>query len=332
MNLNLTRAARRVVPFCFLVMAAQAQATQVPGPLVDTGWLAKNLNNVVVLDARKDTRSFIHRSKAGGKIAGVQACGAKRGGGGVSGHIPGSALAPWNDYAPKKNGLHDELPSKQDFEKLMQQSGVNQDSAVVIAHRGAGAPNVGFATRLYWTLKYFGHDNVAVLDGGVTKWAAEKRKIEYGRTHPGKGNWKATAERRELVASLDDVQKALQQGGQVVDGMTPDLYMGLKYKKGVVAKPGHIPGTKNVPFDVLVDSGPKGATFYPKDQLAKVAHAMGVDNSKPLTTYCNTGHIASLTWFVNSELLGNSQTRVYDGSREEWAKDPARPMATFVVE
>ena len=326
------RALRRVIFLCFLAVAAHAQATQVPGPLVDTEWLSKNLKDVVVLDARKDTQSFIRKSGSG-EVAGVQACGAKGGGGSVSGHIPDSALAPWGEYAITKKGeLHDQLPAKADFEKLMRDSGVNQDSAVVISHLGEGAPNVGFATRLYWTLKYFGHDNVALLDGGMAKWAAEKRKVEYGRTRPKEGDWKATAERRELIATLGDVQKAVADGGQIVDRLPTDFYLGLKLKKGVVAKAGHIPGAKSLPFDVLVGGGPAGATFYPVDQLKQVAAALGVDNGKPLITHCNTGHIATLTWFANSELLGNKQARVYDGSMEEWAKDASRPVSAFVVE
>ena len=333
MHLNLNRAIRRVILFCFLAMVSQAHALQVPGPLVDTKWLADNLNNVVVLDARKNTRSFIRKSRGGGKIAGVQACGAKSGGGNVSGHIPGSALADWKVYAPTINGkLHDELPSKADFEQLMRDSGVNQNSAIVVAHRGEGPKEVAFATRLYWTIKYFGHDNVTLLDGGVAKWAAEKRKIEYGRTRPQQGDWKAGAERKELLATVGDVEKMVGEGGQILDPLSQDVYLGLKLKKGVVPKRGHIPGAKNMPFDVLVNSGPKGATLYPVEQLKKVAAAVGVDPSKPIITHCNTGHIASLGWFVMHELLDGKQTRVYDGSMEEWSADPSRPVSAFIME
>jgi len=101
------------VIFSVLGLAAfSAQAMQVPGSLVDTDWLAKNQKNVKILDARKNTQSFIRRGKGGGKVAGVQACGAKGGGGGkVFGHIPGSAMVNWKDYAPTKKGqLHDQLP------------------------------------------------------------------------------------------------------------------------------------------------------------------------------------------------------------------------------
>jgi len=316
------------------IAASSAQAIQVPGPLVDTQWVAQNRDNVVILDARKNTQSFIRRSKGGGKVAGVQACGAKSSGGGkVSGHIPGSALADWKVYAPTMKGkLHDELPSKKDFQKFMQDSGVNQNSAVIISHRGEGPKEVAFATRLYWTVKYFGHDNVALLDGGVAKWAAEKHKVEYGRTRPSKGNWKAGVERKGILATADDVQKAIAEGEQIVNPLSQDVYLGLKLKKGVVPKRGHIASAKNMPFDVLVNTSPKGASFYTLDQLKQIASAVGFDASKPVITHCNTGHIASLGWFVSYELLGNKQTRLYDGSMEEWSADPSRPVTAFKME
>lgn len=316
------------------MLTGSAHATQLPGPLVDTQWLAQHQADVVILDARKKPASFIRRSRAGGgKIAGVQACGAKAHGGKVSGHIPGSALAEWRLYAPTvKGGLHDELPSREAFEQLMQDSGVNQDSLVVISHRGEGPKEVAFATRLYWTLKYFGHNNVALLDGGVAKWAAEKRKVEYGRTRPNHGNWKAGAVNSGILATTDDVEKVVASGGQIMDPLPQDLYLGLKLKKGVVPKRGHIAGAKNVPFDLLVHTSPKGATLYGLEQLKAVAKAVGIDSSKPVVTHCNTGHIASLGWFVSSELLGNKQTRLYDGSMEEWSAQPGHAVTAFKME
>ncbi len=311
-----------------------AQAMQVPGPLVDTSWLANNQNNVVILDARKNTNSFIRRGKGGGKVAGVQACGAKSGGGGkVFGHIPGSTMVDWKAIAPTQKGqLHNELPGKQAFEKLMQSKGVNKGDAIVVSNRGQNAKEVAFATRLYWTIKYYGYDNVALLDGGTAKWAAEKRKVEYGRSKPGKGNWTAGAERRELLASIDDVQKAVDSKGQIIDPLPMPLYLGLKLKKGVVPKKGHIAGAKNMPFGVLVHGGPGGATFYSKPELKQVSSAIGIDPNKPAITHCNTGHIASLGWFVMSELLGDKQTRLYDGSMEEWSSDPSRKVVSFEME
>ncbi|MEN8174237.1 MAG: sulfurtransferase [Pseudomonadota bacterium] len=332
MRLHPTRALGRIILLCFLAIAAQAQAIQVSSPLVDTEWLAKNLDNVVVLDIRRDKNSFIRKSGGGGEIAGVQACGAKGGGAAVSGHIPDSALIEWKEIAVKAESggtqLYDMVPSKGDFEKLMQKSGVNKDSAIVVTNPGDAMPSVADGTRLYWTLKYFGHDNVALLDGGVAKWAAEKRKIDYGRTKPRKGDWQATAERRELMASLDDVQQAVQGGDtQLVDIRSPDYYLGLKYKSKKVAKKGHIPGAKNIPFMVLGKDSGKGTKLYGVEDLRRVAMELGIDPAKPVITHCNTGHLASSGWFVLHELLGNKDARLYVGSMNEWAADPARPVS-----
>ncbi len=318
---------------CLLGAALPLQAVELPGPLVDTQWLAEHLDEVVVLDVRRDPQSFIRKSGGGGEVAGVQACGAKGGGGGVSGHIPDSSLIAWKEIAVKdKRGsseLYDQVPSKEAFEALMRARGVSQDSAVVITHPGDGAPAVADGTRLYWTLKYFGHDQVAMLDGGVAKWADERRKIEYGRTKPGKGDWQATAERRELLANLDDVQRASTTGdAQLLDVRTQDYYLGLLHKSEKVAAKGHVPGAKNLPFNLYVKESGKGSIFYGTDELRRVSEQLGIATDKPTVVHCNTGHLASSGWFVMHELLGDSRSSLYDGSMNEWSADPARPVST----
>jgi thiosulfate/3-mercaptopyruvate sulfurtransferase len=146
MQPNLSRALGRLVLPCLLGAAFQLQAADLPGPLVDTQWLADNLDSVVVLDIRRDPQSFIRKAGGGGKVAGIQACGAKGGPVGVSGHIPGAALVEWKEIAVKeKTGsveLHDSLPTKAAFESLMRERGVNRDSAVVIANPGDGVAAV----------------------------------------------------------------------------------------------------------------------------------------------------------------------------------------------
>lgn len=322
----------RLVPLLLLLGAAPGHALEVPGPLVDTEWLANNLDKVVVLDVRRDANSFIRKPGGGGEVGGVQACGAKGAGGAVSGHIPGAALIEWKDLAVKQKAggkeIYDQVPDKAAFEKLMQESGVNADSAVIVVNPGDGAPAVADGTRLYWTLKYYGMDNIAVLDGGVAKWAEEKRKIEYGRAKPSKGNWQATAERKELLATLDQVQGASGSGSaQILDVRTPDYYLGLLNKADKVAAKGHIPGAKNLPFILYVKESPKGSTFYSTDEIKRIAQELGIDPAKPTITHCNTGHLASSGWFVMHEILGDQQASVYDGSMNEWATDPARPVS-----
>ncbi len=333
MHLHLTHAMRHVILLCLLAITTQAQATQVPGPLVGTKWLSKNMGNVVILDVRRNKQSFIRKSRGGsGEVAGVQACGAKSSGSKVSGHIPGSALVGWKEIAVKnKIGdtvLFDMVPDKGAFEELMQQSGVNKNSAIIVVSPSGSTPSVGDASRLYWTLKYYGHDNMAVLNGGVAKWAAEKRKIEYGRSRPNKGDWRAAAERSEMLATLDDVQKATQDGNaQILDIRPPQFYLGMKHQPKKAAKKGHIPGAKNLHHMVLVKGGKKWATLYGVKELKRVATELGVDPAKPSIFYCYTGALASTGWFVMHELFGNKSASLYIGSLNEWTADLARPVS-----
>jgi thiosulfate/3-mercaptopyruvate sulfurtransferase len=333
MQPNPFRALAGATLFLLTAASVHVHAVEVHGPVVDTEWLSQNLDQVVVLDVRRDPQSFIRKSGGGGEVAGVQACGAKGGGGGVSGHIPDSALIDWKSIAVKEKAgdveLYDQVPSKADFEKLMQDSGVSAGSAIVVANPGDTVPALADGTRLYWTIKYYGHDNVAVLDGGVAKWAAEKRKIDYGRTKPSKGDWQATTERREMVATLDDVQRASTSGGaQIVDIRTPEFYLGLTHKPEKVARKGHVPGAKNMPFLLIAKESGKGTKFYPTDELRRVSSELGIDPSKPAITHCNTGHLSSAGWFVLHELLGDQDVRMYVGSMNEWAADPSRPVST----
>lgn len=332
MNPTFCRALGGALSLYLLGTAAPAFAAQVPGPLVSTEWLAGNLKDVVVLDVRRDPQTFLRKAGGGGEVAGVQACGAKGAAGGISGHVPGSALVEWKEVAVKAKvgGVEvlDTVPDKAAFEALMQLNGVKQDSAIVVVNPGNDMSAVSDGARLYWTLKYYGHDNVALLDGGVAKWATEKRDVEYGRPKIEAGNWQAKAERRELLATLDDVKAASQSGSaQIVDIRTPEFYLGLTHKADKVAKKGHVPGAKNLSYLVLGKESDKGTTFYAVDDLRRVAGELGIDAGKPVITHCNTGHLAASGWFVMHELLGDKGARLYDGSMNEWAADPARPVS-----
>ena len=313
--------------------ALGALAADLPGPLVDTQWLADNRDAVVVLDVRRDPQSFIRKTSGGGEIGGVQACGASGGGAAVSGHISDSALIDWKEIAVTQKTddvtLKDMVPSQADFEQLMQRSGVSQDSLIVVTNPGDSGSTVADGTRLYWTLKYFGHDKVALLDGGVAKWAGDGHKIEYGRTKPKQGDWTAPGERPELLASLEEVQQAVAAGDtQVIDVRTPEYYLGLKHKAEKVAAKGHIDGAKNLPFLVYISENGKGSTFYPRTELQRITTELGIDSSQPVISHCNTGHLASSGWFVMHELLGDEDTQLYVGSMNEWAADPSRSVST----
>ncbi len=313
-----------MVLFSIGLLGSRAWAVQVPGPLVDPDWLAKHQNEVVILDVRKDIKSFTAKPKKGGKIAGMQSCGAKKGAGiQVAGHIPGAILVNFKNVRAKRTedgvDLIKLVPTKEEMEQLMRSHGVNDGDAVVIAMKGAGSKDVTFGTRLYWQMKYWGHDNVAILDGGTAAWAAAGYPLSRDKSKPQPGNWVARGPNTSILATTADVEKAIKDGTQLIDGRTEDFYLGSTYKKAYVYAPGHIPGAKNFPHPLLV-KGEVAATFEPADKLAKLMKAKGIDPKAPSITYCDSGHLSTGHWFVLHELMGNQQARLYDGSMHEWTK------------
>lgn len=301
-------------------------AIQVPGPLVDTDWLAEHRADVVVLDVRKDTKSFTRgpaykKDKKTGKKMLVA----------VGGHIPGAVLVNYKQVRTKRNVggklVTRIVPLQADFEKLMQQSGLNRDSAVVIVSKGEGTGDLTMATRLYWTLKYFGHDNMAILNGGMAQWTIDGRKVETGPARVAAGNWQAGEIRSEILATTEEVSSAVQAGSsQLVDNRSVSQYFGTNKKSYVYAE-GHIPGARVFPNELMNTAGGP-AKFLPKDDLEKLLQAMSINPGAESITYCNSGHLASGGWFIMSELLGNRKTRLYDGSMHEWTleKQPVNAM------
>ena len=291
-------------------------AIQLPGPLVETEWLADHRGEVVVLDVRKDAASYLghpgkHSEKPNLKL--------------LVGHIPGAVSVPWKKIVvtAEEQGvkLKSMLPTPEAFTQLMQASGVNKNSAVVIVGRGSMAKDQAYATRLYFTLKYFGHDNVALLNGGMAKWAKDGRQLAYDTENPAKGDFAISEVRKHLLATTDDVENAIGKGDvQLVDCRTEDFYLGASYKRNFVSQKhkGHFPGAKSMPF-VLVAENWAPAKLFSSEEISKLAALKGVDLKKPTITYCNTGVVASLTWYALHELEGNQQTQLYDGSMHAWS-------------
>jgi thiosulfate/3-mercaptopyruvate sulfurtransferase len=213
------------------------------------------------------------------------------------------------------------LPAPEAFAALMQESGASNGSAVVIAGRGVNVKDQAYAGRLYFTLKFFGHDNVALLNGGTAQWAQEGRPLAYTEESADRGTFAVTETREDLLADTEAVEEAIESGEvQLVDCRTEDLYLGLSYKRQLVSPEhkGHLSGAKTLPFVLLGDSaGP--AKLYSAQEIRDVAALKGVDLAAPTILYCNTGVTASLGWFALHEILGNEGTRLYDGSMHAWS-------------
>ena len=301
--------------FIYLIWSNIAFAANVPGPLVETGWLAKNKNKVVILEIRKDTKSFTKKPKyKKNKKSGKSKL--KK----VGGHIPGSILVNYKKLRSKKkiNGrtVVKMIVSKGAFEKVMQSSGVSENSAVIIVSKGQSNMDVTMATRLYWQMKYYGHDNMAILNGGMAQWILDKRAVSSKSSKAKKGNWVATAERNEILATSKDVASAVESKSQLVDTRPISLYLGTWRKKSYVFANGHIPGAKPYPNELLTSKMP--AKFLKISDSKSLFNQMGIETGEQSITYCNSGHLATGSWFVLSELMGNKNVKMYDGSMHQW--------------
>lgn len=311
MNLSKVTMQKSLTLFCLILLPLSATVLAVPGPLVETHWLESNLQNVVVLDVRKKAKQDTQR-------------------------IPGATLVPWKKVRAKKkeNGvdLIKMLPEKHAFEDLMQSVGVNNDSVIVVTSESTNADTTFFGTRLYWQLKYFGHDNVALLNGGNAKWFKEKRASSNKNTRHDKGTFKVSKVNKDILATTEDVEKAVNDKNTIlIDTRSEDMYLGLFYKKTYVYGVGHIPGSKSADGDIFLKYG-KVKTFHAPEKIKTALMAKGIDPEAKSIVYCNSGHLSSGIWFIEHELLGNKNASLYDGSMHAWTKDSDRPVISMKVE
>ena len=311
------------------VFSLRVQAVQLPGPLVDSDWLAQHLDEVSVLDVRDDIESFTRRAvlvrkRFTGDLR-IAVPGA---------HIPGAVLVDFQNIRSSREidgrNVRRMVPEKSEFEQLMRSWGVNKDDTIIIMSQGAGSGDITMATRLYWQIKYFGHDRLAILDGGMAQWLLEEKPASIEARGVSPGNWRAGNINENIYASSEEVARAVKDKSvQLVDTRGLGYYLGL-YKQSYVRSKGHIPGAKVFP-DELLTSATAPAVFSDTDQLGQMSAELGIDTRGNIITYCNSGQLASASWFVFSELLGNKNVKLYDGSMHQWALEK-RPLTRMTME
>ena len=316
-----------ILIFTFVISLTNASAANQPGPIVSTDWLNKYQQEVVILDIRKDVKSFTRKpvykkDKKTKKISLAK----------VAGHIPGAVLVNYKNVRTKRmidgKKVQKIIPEKAAFEKFMQSVGLNKNSVVVIVSKGENNLDMTMATRLYWQLKYFGQDKMAILNGGMAQWLTDKRKVSIAASKPAKGNWVASAERKEMLATSQNVADAVSnKSSQLMDTRPVSQYWGTFHKKSYVYKAGHIPGAVNFPNE-LMTKVKKPAKFLSKGDYKKLFSAIGVDANKKTISYCNSGHLASGGWFITSEIMGNKNSSLYDGSMHQWTLEK-RPVVSL---
>jgi thiosulfate/3-mercaptopyruvate sulfurtransferase len=264
-------------------------------PLISPAWLAAHRTDphVVVLDIRPREQH-------------------------AAGHIPAAVAAPFEGAgwrATQADGAAGALPPVDQIAATIAGLGVgDQDLAVIVGNDFAAE------ARVYWTFKVLGHSAVSILDGGQKAWVAAGDPVDTAAVTPVPARFTAHLD-ESLRSSLDDVRETVANGGQTLIDARPVPQFEGKAKSPVVRTFGHLPGAVSIDQSEALTQD--GTALKPKADLAALFAKAG---DKPVTTYCNTGHLSSTDWFVLSEILHHPHTRMYDGSMSQWTANDSLPV------
>jgi len=305
----LSSSVRPLFAAAILILAAlaPAAATSVT-PLVSPQWLNEHLSDPSILVL--DIRSAID---GGGAQAYAES------------HIPGAVHSDYDKagWRVTRNNVPFMLPSDAQLEKLLGETGIDEDVHVVVVPAGVHATDFGSAARVYWTLKVAGHKAVSILDGGFAAWKAANLPVE-SKINPPSPKIFTLALDQSMLAIGKDVETVTKtgHGATLLDGRPATFFSG-KEKAPAARAYGHIPGAINLDSATFYD--PASNRLRSSTELASIAQTVP---GGPVLSYCNTGHWAATNWFVLSELLGRRDVKLYDGSMVEWTADERRPVAS----
>jgi thiosulfate/3-mercaptopyruvate sulfurtransferase len=198
--------------------------------------------------------------------------------------------------------------------------GIDNATHVVLVPMGMNSTDVGVATRVYWTFKVLGHDNVSILDGGMAAWTKEQDKTKANPVQAGAPRPRRRPSRRASAQGDAGHHGRRQEGqgrGRAAGGPAgPRTSTSASTATRRRTESGTLAGAKNLPNGWLTVNGM--GQFRSKSQLEQLYKVANVPTSGEQINFCNTGHWASVGWFVSSELVGNKKARMYDGSMVEW--------------
>ena len=277
-----------------MLIALLATSYVHPEQLVETEWVAAHGAdaNVRIVDMRR--------------------------GGYEQGHVPGAAyLAP--DAIRDAKSPPTFLPSAAQFEEMMGRLGISDATRVVVYDERGGI----YAARLWWILNYFGHGNVALMNGGWIKWAAEKREAATAVPQVAPSRFAARPQPRWIATAADVVAAIDQPGTRIVDARTAAEIEGKDLRN--IRRGGFVPSSVAVYWEDLLD--PERKTFKPADELRRLYEERGVLPSQEVIAYCQVGMRASVDLFA-LHLIGYDRLRNYLGAWEEWGNRDDLPIAT----
>jgi len=277
------------------------------GPLVTTEWLAANLGQpgLVVFDATK----YLPNEPKDGKAEFLKA------------HIPGARFFDIDEVADPDTDLPHMVPTPGRFAKLLGAMGVGNDTRVVFYDQ----KGLASAARGWWLMGLFGHDNAAVLDGGLPKWLAESRPTEDGAAKPhAPATFRPDYRPTRLRGVGDVIANVATQAELVLDARAAGRFTGAVPEPRAGMRSGHMPGAANIPYTDLLNAD---GTFKPAADLKARFAAAGVDGSRPVVTSCGSGVTACILT-LGLRLSGLPEGAVYDGSWTEWGGRADTPVET----
>ncbi|HXP70090.1 MAG TPA: sulfurtransferase [Candidatus Dormibacteraeota bacterium] len=272
-----------------------------PEVLVSTEWAAGHLNDpkVRLIEVDVDTTAY------------------------DQGHIPGAV--GWNWQTQLQDNIRRDLIDKATLEGLLGKSGVGNDTTILLY----GDNNNWFAAYALWQLKYYGHKDVRLINGGRKKWIEEKRPLTTDPVKVTATTYRASGPDESIRARKEEIFDALnkKKSAQLVDVRSVDEFTGK-----IIAPPGmsetaqragHIPGAANIPW---AQAANEDGTFKSADALKQLYGAKGVNGDSEIIAYCRIGERSSHTWFVLKYLLGYDNVKNYDGSWTEWGNLIGAPV------
>lgn len=278
-----------------------------PTPLVSTTWLAAHLGarGLKVVDASTYLASAGRNARAEYDAQ----------------HIPGAVFADIDWLSDESSPLPHTFPSAEMFAERIGALGIGTDDAVVV-YDGSGQ-NFS-APRLWFMLRAFGHERVAVLDGGLKRWTLDGHAVTNDQTVVPPAHFAATLDPRRLRDAAAIQANIASAAEQVVDARSAGRFEGTEPEPRPGVRGGHIPGSRNLHYARLVR---EDGTMRPVEELRAIVHDAGLDTARPVVCSCGSG-ITACAVLLALEVLGATETAVYDGSWTEWGGRRDTPVAT----